>query len=164
MSHLEYVEREAAKNMEFHLQNMECLQKESNTTLTLLYVLVTASFSAALKLFETAKETSVAFALSGLCVYLTILAVCLVLACLSPRTVKAPTNEPENLKLREGYTSDEIRQFELDNLQQRIHYNRERNEVTARRLKLVRVMLCLSPLLFAALFLVFENASGHSWF
>lgn len=149
------------------MQDMECLQKESNITLTLLYVLIAASFTAAVRLFESGRATGLALGLSGLCAYLTILAVFLVFACLSPRSVKPPTNEPNNLKMREGYTSEEIRQFELDNLQERIDFNTDRNEFTARRLNCVRVMVCLSPFLFGTLLLlllVFARASGRSWF
>ena len=151
MSHLEYVQIEASKNMEFHLQNMDNLQRESNTTLTFLYVVISASFSAALKLFLDGKFTILAVALSCLCIYLVFLAVCLLFGCMMARPVKAPSNEPANLKIQAGYTSEEIQNFELENLQSRIEYNLDRNLATARRLNFVRILICLSPLFFISI-------------
>ena len=151
MSHLEFVQQEAAKNMAFHLENMGILQKEANTTLTFLYVVISASFSGAVKLFSGGSLTVVALALSFLCIYLSALAVYLVFACLRARPVKAPANEPKNLKVPEGYSEEEIQQFVIENLQERIGFNRRRNDHTAQHLNIVRVLICSSPLVFLAL-------------
>lgn len=83
-----------------------------------------------------------------LCVYLAGLAAYLVFACLRARTVKSPANEPKNLKLPDGYTPEEMQQFELEKLQERIDFNRQRNDRTARHLNIVRVMICASPVVF----------------
>lgn len=148
MTHLEYMQSEASKNMDFHLQNMDNLQREANTTLTFLYVVISASFSGALKLFLDGKFTNLAIALSGLCIYLAFLAGCLLFGCMMARPVKAPANEPKNLNIPK-YTPEQIQGFELYNLQERIEFNRDRNARTAFRLNLVRVMVCVSPLIFA---------------
>ncbi|HZF00519.1 MAG TPA: hypothetical protein VE344_01345 [Methylomirabilota bacterium] len=148
MSHLEYMQSEASKNWEFHLQNMDNLQRESNTTLTFLYVVISASFSAALKLFLDEKFIILAVTLSFLCIYLVTLAVWLLFGCMMARSVKAPANEPKNLKIPDGYTSEQIQQFELENLQERIEYNANRNSSTARQLNRVRVAICFSPIVF----------------
>ena len=55
MEHLEFMEQQAEKNMQFHLDNMDCLAGEANTTLTLLYALVGASFMGTVSLFDPAK-------------------------------------------------------------------------------------------------------------
>lgn len=130
------------------MQNMDNLQREAQNTLTFLYVVISASFSAALKLFVDGKLITLALAISGLCIYLTSLAVTLVFGCMMARAVKAPANEPKNLKLKFPYTSEEIQEFELENLQNRIDFNRDRNHTTARRLNRVRVLICLSPVFF----------------
>lgn len=148
MSHIEYVERESEKNMEFHMQNMESLNKEANSTLTFLYVVIATSFSAAVKAFDSWKAPTPAVPFGVLCLYLTALAVWLLFGCLTPRIVKAPSNEPKNLNIPDGYTLDEIRQFELKNLQDRIDYNSTRNVTTAKRLRAIRVWVCLSPITF----------------
>ena len=148
MSHLEYMQSEASKNMEFHMQNMDNLQREANNTLTFLYLVVSASFSGALKLFLGGKITILAVALSCLCIYLTILAVCLVFGCMMAKRVKAPANEPKNLKIKSPYTSEEIQSFELENLQKRIEFNQARNVATGHRLNWVRVGICFSPIAF----------------
>jgi hypothetical protein len=148
MSHLEYIQNEAAKNMAFHMENMDCLQRESNTTLTFLYVVIAASFSGAVKLFSGGNLTALALALSVLCVYLACLAAYLVFKCLMARVVKSPANEPKSLKMVDGYTSEQIQECELENLQKRIEFNVKRNEITARNLNIVRVMICAIPAVF----------------
>lgn len=142
------MQSEAAKVWAFHTENMDCLQKESTTTLTFLYVVISASFSGAVKLFSDGKLTVLALALSVLCVYLAGLATYLVFTCLMARAVKAPANEPKNLKLVDGCTSEQIQEYELENLQARIEFNMKRNDITARNLNRVRVMICASPAVF----------------
>jgi len=167
MSHLEFMQRESSKNMDFHMENMESLQKEAYTTVTFLFVVVSASFSGAVKIFSGGNLTGLALALSVLCVYLAGLAAYLVFACLMARTVKAPANEPKNLKLPAGYTSEEMQEFELEKLQERIQFNVERNARTARHLNIVRVLICASPLVFLAtivFFWVLSVAFGAAWF
>lgn len=148
VTHLEYMQSEASRNMSFHMDNMDNLQKESNNTLTFLYVVISASFSGALKLFLDGKLTILAVSLSILCCYLALLAVCLVFSCMWAKDAEAPANEPRNLKIKEPYTSVEIQQFELENLQKRIEFNRNRNAKTGQRLNLIRVFICLSPVVF----------------
>jgi hypothetical protein len=151
MNHLEWMQKQASDNMDFHLQNMDGLQKESNTTLTFLYVVISASLSAAIKVFVDGKYPVLAIALAGICLYLVCAAVYLVIGCLLAREVKSPANEPQNLKIPEGYTSEKIQNFELENLQERIDFNRDRNEKTALRLNRVRITICVGPVIFAAL-------------
>jgi hypothetical protein len=154
MNHLEYRQSEAAKNMDFHLQNMDNLQKDANTTLTFLYVVISASFSASVKLFADGNYPVLTVALACICLFLVASAIYLVIGCMMARPVKAPSNEPKNLKIPAGYTSEEIQDFELDNLQERIEFNRDRNEESALRLNRVRIMICSSPVIFAVLLAV----------
>lgn len=151
-THLEFMQSEASRNWDFHLQNMESLQREANITLTFLYVVISASFSGALKLFIGGDYNVLAISLSILCVYLSFLAIVLAIGCLLSRPVKAPSNEPKNLKIRDGLTSEQIQNHELANLQERIEFNIERNATTGRRLNFVRVMICLSPIFFLIVF------------
>ena len=150
MTHLEFVQGEATKNMDFHMQNMDNLQTEGNTTATFLSVAVSASFSAAVSIFAAGNHMKLALALSFLCVYLAIVGAYLVFACLRARYVQPPTNEPKNLKLQDGFTSEQIQQFELENLQGRIDSNRIRNDKAAWHLNCVRLLIFASPAFFSA--------------
>ena len=134
--------------MDFHMANMDGLQREANTTLNFLYVFISAVFSAILKLYFESGYEIFKIALAVLCLYLTATAVYLVISCMMARDVAAPTNEPKNLRDREGYTSEQIQNFELENLQLRIDSNRKRNEKTAFHLNAIRFLLCFSPLFF----------------
>ena len=160
VSHLEYMQSEASKNMDFHMQNMDNLQREANNTLTFLYVVISASFSGALKLFLDEKFIILAVSLSCLCIYLAVLAACLVFGCMMAKAVKAPANEPKNLKIKPPYTSEEIQEFELENLQKRIEFNRGRNATTGRRLNLVRILICFSPAIFIGVTVILYIASA----
>lgn len=159
------MQSEASKNMDFHLQNMDNLQREANNTLTFLYVVISASFSGSLKLFSGGNFTILAISLSSLCVFLAVLAICLLCGCLMARPVKAPSNEPKNLKVPNGYTSEQIQNFELENLQERIEFNRDRVATTAWRLNRVRILLCLSPFFFMGVLVVLLAVSelGCLW-
>lgn len=154
MTHLEYMQSEASKNMDFHMENMDNLQRESNNTLTFLYVAISACFSAALKIFLDGKYAVLWITLSLLCLYLVVVAVCLLFGCLMARPVQAPANEPQNLKIHDGFTSEQIQNAELENLQKRIDFNCERVAATARRLNCVRGCICLSPVFFMAVLVV----------
>lgn len=151
MNHLEYIQHESSKNMDFHLQNMDNLQRESNTTLTFLYVVISASFSAGVKLFVDGGYPALAVSMAVICLFLVAAAIYLVIGCMMARSVKAPSNEPKNLKIQNGYTSEDIQNFELENLQERIEFNRDRNIASAQRLNRVRIMICASPVIFAVL-------------
>lgn len=142
------MQQEAAKNMAFHLENMECLQKEANTTLTFLFLVISAAFSGSVKLFSAGNMVPLAISIASLCVYLTLIAVYLVYSCMRARDVDAPANEPKNLKIKDGLSSEEIQAFELENLQARIDFNKRRNAKTAFSLNLARFLICASPVVF----------------
>ncbi|MDR3457358.1 MAG: hypothetical protein P4N60_07925 [Verrucomicrobiae bacterium] len=148
MTHLEYMQGEAAKNMAFHMEDMEKLQAATDTTLNFLYVFISAVFSASVRMYLEDGYAAIKISLPVLCIYLTALAIYLVLSCGLARSVEAPANEPKKLKIPDGYTSEQIQNFELDNLQVRIEKNRDRNARTANNLNFVRVMLCFSPIIF----------------
>jgi hypothetical protein len=159
MNHREYIQQEAAKNIAFHYDCMDCLQKESNNTLTFLYVVVAAAFSGSVNLFSSHGSKLLGLSLLVLCAYLAVLAMYLVFGCLMARDAEAPANEPKNLALKDTLTSEEIQDFELENLQARIDNTRLRNEKTAKNLNRIRVLICLSPLFFLLVtaFLVFAK-------
>ena len=160
MDHREYIQQQSSRNMEFHLESLESLQKEANTTLTFLYVVISASFSAAVKLFIGPGSIVLAISLALLCFYLACLAAYLVLRCLMARNVEAPSNEPKNLKIPARYTAEAIQDFELENLQKKIDINRHRNEKTAFHLNLVRILICASPIVFIIAIAVCLAMSG----
>jgi len=164
MTHLDYIEREAGKNAEFHLKDMECLNREAHATLSFLFVVVSASFAGAVRLWQTSQfpERGWGLALFSLCLYLSLLAACITRCCLMVEDVMPPSNEPENLKLQEGFVSEQIREAELGNLQKRIDFNAARNERVGDRLNRVRLLICASPVVFLlvalAVFVILRGA------
>jgi hypothetical protein len=163
MEHLEYVEREASKNMEHHIEDTECLNKEAHTTLSFLFVVISAAFAGAVRLFEAKAAWVWPVALAILCIYLSVLAFCLTFTCLMARDIQPPANEPKNLKLN-GNTLREIREAELENLQRRIELNQERNKKTGTNLNRIRLLICATPVLFIAVVWVIWVARPEAFF
>ncbi len=164
MEHIDYMEREAAKNYNFHIDDMAELKKDATNLMTVLYFLIVASFSTAVNIFASKKAIAWGVLLCAICVYLTALAVYLLFTCLKDRPVKLPANEPKNLVLQPGADSNKIRELELKNLQERIDFNKERNRITSTRLHNVRLSLVLSPVAFLTIFLLLYALAPTQWF
>ena len=130
--------------MEFHLENSDCLNRESHVTLTFIILAVSSSFAGA------------------------VLGIRLTRYCLWAENVMAPSNEPKNLQLSLGtYALEEIREVELENLQARIEFNQARNARTGEHLNRSRLKICATPAVFLIGVLaiaIIGRVSGYQWF
>ena len=161
---LDYVEKQADKNMEFHLKNIEALNKEAHTTLALLLVTIPASFTCSSKWFQSSGMETWAWAMALTCFYLIGNALYLSQS-VNPRDILAPANDARSListleSLRNQYTGKEhwswpknwdlisIREGELANLQDRIDSNVQREKDTATVVRRSRRMFILTPIAF----------------
>jgi len=159
MDRLDYIEREAQANMEFHLENLDSLKSEAQATLNFLLLILSGAFGYTIKLLGDDK-LAWAFVMGCVTSYLSCVAGYLTLYCLATGVVMPPTNEPRNLSSNDC-SLEELRELELKNLQKRIVFNRKRNTKIGRRLNKARLLVCASPVVFLlAWFLLF--AIGHS--
>lgn len=163
---LEWIEKQAVQNMEFHLKNIEALNKEAHTTLALLLVSISASFTYAIKWFQAGGLETWAYSMVGVCAYHVLIAV-YVSRAVKPRDVEAPGNRPDNLlrqfkKLQEenakadksawpqDWALNSISHGHLIDLQRRIESNHSREEQTATAVNRARVLFIVTPAFFVA--------------
>lgn len=145
---LEWIERHAQESLKSRFQTAELLSKESQTTLTVLLAAIGASAAYAAKIFQPGATSPIEIAAAVTCVYLVVLAVTLVAACMIFVSYPALHQDPVNL-MHPTYSIDEIREAEINNLQERITEAAVINTRRAQRLNRLRIAAALSPFLFA---------------
>lgn len=138
MTLLDYAERAGIENLKERSQNADAIHKEANTLLALILS------GAGAALYFSANESS----LAALIVSFWLFCVALILAtkCLLFRDYPPVWNEPKNLT-PEGYTLDEVRGFEIQNLQQRIEQATASNYTTSSWLNKCILAACATPLI-----------------
>jgi len=144
---LQWAEELGLEHMEYRHETAERLAKEGGTTLTLLLAGIGGSLAYAVKVAEPGGRGGVEVGAVAFCVYLVVVAVALTWWCLIVRNLPAIRNEPGNLA-QKGHSIDELREVELENMQERIDETRKRNDVVAQRLNLARIAAACSPLVF----------------
>lgn len=146
---LEWIENHAQESLKARFATAEIIAKETQTTLTVLLAGIGGSAAYAAKNFDPGPSGPVEVAAAVTCVYLVVLAVSLVIVCMMFKSYPAQYQNPENL-LHPDYSIDEIRRAEIDNIGIRIKEAAEINAERAARLNKIRILIALSPLLFAA--------------
>lgn len=144
---IEWVEKQAAENLKFRLQVRETLAKEANNLLTILLAAIGAIVAYAIKNaseWQTNPMLIGAIATTG---WLMLIATILVMKCIMTSTLIPPGNEPKNLLL-EAYALDQLKKFELENVQNSIDQTAYRNQGIAYWLDKTRLATVSSPLVF----------------
>lgn len=144
---IDWVEAQAQENLKFRLSCLESITKECNTTLTILMAGLGATGAYLFKLFDMANPAiSILSGALSLCMYLLCLSGLLIFKCLKIAEIQVPTNEPHNLYQKQ-YTVLQIRESELDNVQERINKAAARNLYTADWLNKIRLLMLISPII-----------------
>lgn len=160
---LDWLEKQANLNMDFHLKNIDALSKEVHLTLTLLFVAIPASLNYAVKWYLMEDYRTLGCTMALLCIYLWFIAVYLARA-IKARDIMASGNEPAKLRTfiiqqhtqhpKSATVLEDVREGELLNLQERIDDNRRRSEETATVVNRSRWLIVATPLLFLMLLVV----------
>ena len=160
---LDWLENQATRNIEFHEDCRENLENAARSTLSIALVASGALIGYFLNTYDTANSASdhswtILGPVVATAIYLSALAVFTATVVLRPRDTPAPANEPQNLlPYFEKYSVEQTRHAELMGVQRRIDKSNERNTITAKRLTCVRILLCLAPIVFVAMFAVFAG-------
>ncbi len=145
---IDWAEKAGLENIRFRLQITETLAKEAQTTLTILLAGMGGSLAYAMKGLESAAGMdAITSGAAFLSAWLMISSILLIMNCIMTAPLSPPTNEPKNL-YRKDYTLDELREFEMLNLQKRIEIITARNHRVAAWLDRVRLWVAASPLVF----------------
>jgi hypothetical protein len=155
MDKLEYAEKSADELMDFHLQDMELLNKEAHTTFTVIIAAIAGLFGYGLNIYDKVAEGSGAhapllWAIATSLLHLIIIGCVAVMETLMARAVMPKGNEPTNLmgEHLDKYTVEQIREVECLNLQARIDANQARNQKMGKCLNNLRLALVATPLIF----------------
>lgn len=146
---LEWIEGQAIESLKARFATAEIIAREAQTTLTVILAAVGGSAAYAAGIFGTEPATPVQIASAAVCLYLIVVAVSLVLACMMFQSYPALHQNPENL-MHPAHSLNEIREEEVKNIGARIKEAAEINARRAGRLNNLRVATALSPFLFAA--------------
>jgi len=144
---VEWAEKQGHASLVSRFATAELIAKETQTTLTVLLAGIGGSAAYGAKVFEAGAAGPIPIAATAACVYLTILAIFLVLRCMMFQSYPALYQDPKNL-LHPTYSLTEVREAELDNLHDRICEASAINRKRAKRLNVVRLSAALSPLVF----------------
>jgi hypothetical protein len=144
---IDWVEKQAAENLKFRLQNRETLAKEANNLLAILLAAIGAIVAFAIKNSSEGQITPLLIGAISMTGWLMLIATILVLKCIMTSTLIPPGNEPRNLLL-DGYTLEQLKKFELDNVQNSIDQTASRNQNIAYWLDKARLSAVASPLVF----------------
>ena len=144
---LDWAEKAGIENLKERISNGELIHKESGTLLTLLLSGGGAALYFAMQHQELMIE---ALAISF---WLFSIATVLVFWCLMFGNYPAVWNEPKNLT-QTGYTLDQLRQFELENIQGRIKQATEINYIKSHRLNRCIIAACATPIVGFIVWLV----------
>lgn len=159
MARVEWIEKCGLENLRSHLAAMDHLNKESNTTLTLLLAGAGAALANAIRGFDTISSPSPTTVTSlALSLYLFLVSGFLVWKCIWIGEAQQPTNEPANLD-HPDYSFLVVRRTELKGIQSRIKLAIARNESTANWLNGLRVATIVgTPIVGSLLFLYLQMA------
>jgi hypothetical protein len=164
---LEWIEKQAEQNMAFHLANIDALNKEAHTTLSLLLVAIPAAFSCAVTWFQKSGAETWAFSMAVTCLYLIWIAY-YVARTVTPRDIQAPGNRPTYLiqaldtvkdanasksvedkkDWPEDWALSSVIQGNLIDLEKRIEENHDREEDSAAAITRARSFFIATPLVF----------------
>jgi hypothetical protein len=140
---IEWVEKAAADNLRERIEIAAMIQREANTTLTLL--LSGAGASLIFAAHTGSNELAIARAALVVSAYLFLIGGLLVRECLGLIAYPASSNEPKNLNNKD-YAFEQMREWELENIQARIDQAVVINEHRSKWLNRCRYIAMLSPL------------------
>lgn len=135
------------KNAEFHIANADSLQKEANSSLTVILAAGLGALGYSARLIEQNAPLELIGAVGAVSVHLLMVAGLLVRRCLSAGDIMPPANEPSNLA-HQNFTWEEVITVEIPNLDVRISFNQARNKIVGRWLNGLRYAAFSSPLTF----------------
>ena len=150
-NYAQWAETAAMENLKGRLTTGDVLLAQANTLLSLLMVAIGGALAYAVKLFEPETATSpMAWGMAAVVAWLVVVAVNLMLHCIVTRPTPTLYNEPKNIyqpELKLG--EDDIRGFEMQNVQRRIDRVKERNAAVAFWLDRCRYAAIATPIVFA---------------
>ncbi|PIF38016.1 hypothetical protein CLV01_3199 [Delftia sp. 60] len=150
--YLDWVEKAAIENLRGRLATGDVLLAQSNTLLSLLLVGIGGSLAYVVKLLEGSAASPLVVGMSSVSVWLFLVAAVLAFNCLFTRETQVLYNEPKSLRndtLKSlNLSFEDLRGFELENIQERIEKTELRNRCVAMWLDRCRGAAVATPVVF----------------
>lgn len=150
-SYVEWAERAGIENLKQRLENADHLREQANRLLQLLLVAMGGTLAYGARVFEPGQFTPVAAGSLAVALWLCWVAVVLMVKCIATEASELTYNQPKNIympELLKDHTPDEIRAFELENIQARIHRTMPRVARRAHWLDMCRYATVATPMVF----------------
>lgn len=151
-NYVEWAERAGIENLKQRLENADHLREQANRLLQLLLVAMGGTLAYGARVFEPGQQaTAVAAASLAVALWLCWVAVVLMVKCIATEASELLYNQPKNIykpELLKEHTPDEIRAFELANIQARINRTMPRVAQRAHWLDVCRYATVATPLVF----------------
>lgn len=161
-NYVEWAEKAAIGNLRERLVVAEALRQEANTLLTLLLAGIGGTLAYAFKAFEGGQVTPAACGAVVVALWFALISSMLMVKCVVTRPLPSLYNEPANIyKPDLGLSADQIRAFELQNIQSRIEQTKFRNATVAAWLDRGRLAAILTPVVFVAASWLIAMALGQ---
>ncbi|WP_434668008.1 hypothetical protein P5W99_36570 [Paraburkholderia sp. A3BS-1L] len=157
---IDWIEKLAIENLKAHHATADIIAKEAATTLTVLLAGAAGGLAYAGKALDSHSWSWFAFGAVAFTAWLTWLCYRCVKECLMIAPMPQIYNEPRNLEAPE-LTLNQLRESEIQGLQDRIDQAAKRNGELSNRMNRIRELAVASPLVFAISALVW--AVGYFW-
>ncbi|VVE13018.1 hypothetical protein PCA20602_02735 [Pandoraea capi] len=148
---IDWIEKAAVENFKAHQSATEAIEKQCTTTLTVFFAGIGGGLAYGAKALELHHWTWLSIGTLTFTAYIVVLAGLLICGCMTIGEYPQLHNEPGNLlNVPSQYSFEQIRVFELENMQSRIQQAIDRNAKVADRLNWIRLAAIASPLIFIA--------------
>jgi|PersoiStandDraft_1058852.scaffolds.fasta_scaffold44556_2 hypothetical protein len=145
--HLDWAENIAVEHLKGRLATADVLLAQSNQLLNLVLTGMAGAIAFGVKVFS-AGNSAVDWGCAALSVWLALTAVMLITCCIRTRSTPCLYNEPKHVYPLTDLPLDQIRAYELENMQARIDQAKDRNRRVACWLDRCRYMASATPICF----------------
>ncbi|MDO9031757.1 MAG: hypothetical protein Q7V09_15090 [Hydrogenophaga sp.] len=150
---IDWAEHNARENLKARLAAIDHLASQANGLLHLLLVGMGGALAYGVKVFDTGPAGPLVWGSAALCAWLAWIAVVLMINCITTQEQPVAYNSGKNLyqpELLTQYSTDQLRAFELENIDRRIDSAKQLNGRIAGWLDRCRYATVASPLVFSA--------------
>ncbi|OXJ36705.1 hypothetical protein CFB82_09650 [Burkholderia sp. HI2714] len=156
---LEWVEKSAIENLKAHHACADVIAKDAATTLTVFLAALGGGLAYAAKAVEQHSLNWLSIGAIAFTGWFLVLNLLLVVRCLVFRELPSIYNEPRNI-FQPEFSVDELKEEEIQNLQQRIDTAASSNAKVAKSLNKLRLAAAASPIVFIVVAVVAWKVVG----
>lgn len=149
-NYAEWAEKAGIENLKGRLATGDVLLAQANTLLSFLMAGIGGGLAFTVQLMQSPKPGALLYGVGAVLAWLAWVAAVLVFQCVATRETETLYNEPANIyRPALGLIEIEVRGYEMEHLQARINFTKQRNAVVAFWLDRCRFAAIATPAVFA---------------